>query len=213
MITAEAFAGRSTMWHDITPSLDQYVRWLNQNTHRFGLGVRQSPETRPDVAAVLGAVWASSSELTQDELGARMSSRTSLRPRPSELFEARLLAEEILKYPSIEDGVPLSWEHRLAGCGEVEACHVDLLIGTTHIVEIKAVNRAFRGLDIRQLLTYAAISESLSRPIEHLGLLNPRLGTYMTWDVGQLALDLGSPSYMEMMAALQMQMSSSLVSD
>lgn len=213
MITAEAFAGRSTMWRDIAPSLDQYVRWLNQNVSWCGLGVGQSPKTRPDVAAVLGAVWASSSHLSQQELSARVSSETSLRPRQSELFEARLLAKEILRYPFIEDGVALSWEHRLAGCGEIEACHVDLLIGTTHIVEIKAVNRPFRGLDIRQLLTYSAISESLSKPIEHLGLLNPRLGTYKTWDAGQLALDLGSPSYMEMMAALQMQMSSPLVSD
>lgn len=213
MITAEAFAGRSTMWREITPSLDQYVRWLNQNTPRFGLGVRQSPETRPDVAAILGAHWASSPEMSQGELSASASSQTSLRPGPSELFEARLLAEEILRYPFMEDGASVSWEHRLAGCGEVEACYVDLLIGSAHIVEIKAVNRAFRGLDIRQLLTYAAISESLSSPVGHLGLLNPRLGTYMTWDVGQLALDLGSPSYMEMMAALQMQMSSSLVSD
>lgn len=213
MISAETFAARSTLWHGIVPSLDQYVRWMNQNVSRLGLGVLQEAESRPDLTAVLGATWASRPDLDSEELVAFAVKGSSLPVRPSEVREARAIAANILKYPSIAEDSTLSWEHRLAGCGEVEACHVDLRIDSAHLVEIKAVSRAFRGLDLRQLLTYAAISESLSQPIEFLGLVNPRRGTFMTWNVGQLALDLGSRSYVELIASLQMQMSASLVSD
>jgi hypothetical protein len=213
MISAETFAARSTLWHGVAPSLDQYVRWMNQNVSGLGRGVLQASESRPDVTAVLGAIWASRPDLTRDDLAALTLKKPSGNVRPSEFLEAGLIAQNILRYPSIVDGSLLSWEHRLAGCGEIEACHVDLLIDSVHLVEIKAVSRAFRGLDLRQLLTYAAVSESLSRPVERVGLINPRRGTFLTWDVSQLALDLGSPSYVELMASLQMQMSASLVSD
>lgn len=213
MISAEAFAARSTLWHGVVPSLGQYVRWMNQNVSRLGVGVLQARESRPDLTAVLGATWASRPELEQDELVALTVKDSPGYVGPNEILEAKLIAANILRYPSIAEDSLLTWEHRLAGCGEIEACHVDLRIDSVHLVEIKAVSRAFRGLDIRQLLTYAAISESLSQPVELLGLINPRRGTFMTWDVGQLALDLGSPSYVELIASLQMHMSASLVSD
>jgi hypothetical protein len=63
-----------------------------------------------------------------------------------------------------------------AGCGLLSACEGDL-IANNCLYEIKAGDRAFRVLDLRQLLTYAALAyASRSLTFSHVGLFNPRTG-------------------------------------
>lgn len=62
------------------------------------------------------------------------------------------------------------------GCGLLSACEGDLIRGNC-LYEVKAGDRAFRIVDLRQLLTYAALayaSESLT--FTDIGLFNPRTG-------------------------------------
>lgn len=46
---------------------------------------------------------------------------------------------------------------KFAGCGEIMAAEGDLIVGQT-LYEIKAGNRPFRILDLRQVLTYCALN-------------------------------------------------------
>lgn len=63
-----------------------------------------------------------------------------------------------------------------SGCGLLSQCEGDL-IANNCLYEIKAGDRQFRLVDLRQLLTYAALAyadESLK--FTHVGLINPRTG-------------------------------------
>lgn len=75
------------------------------------------------------------------------------------------------------------WEMRVCqpcfqGCGKVEACEGDVLLAET-LYEIKAGDRNFRVIDIRQLLTYCALNYiNPAYEIDRVVLLNPRLGLF-----------------------------------
>jgi hypothetical protein len=74
------------------------------------------------------------------------------------------------------------------GCGIVEPCSGDLLIGTT-LWELKNVERDFRLADLRQLLTYCALNyASQQYSIEKVGLVNARHGVYFQVSLGSLAI-------------------------
>lgn len=62
------------------------------------------------------------------------------------------------------------------GCGLLSACEGDLVQGSC-LYEVKAGDRAFRVVDLRQLLTYSALAYvSHSMTFTHIGLFNPRTG-------------------------------------
>ncbi|WNG57568.1 hypothetical protein F0U59_24490 [Archangium gephyra] len=66
----------------------------------------------------------------------------------------------------------------IAGCGWLAECEADAWADGT-LYEVKAVDRPFRGADIRQLLVYSAMnSESRQYEIERVCLVNPRRGKY-----------------------------------
>lgn len=65
---------------------------------------------------------------------------------------------------------------KFAGCGLLSACEGDLIAGDC-LYEIKAGDRAFRVLDLRQLLTYAALAYASGKlTFSDLALFNPRTG-------------------------------------
>lgn len=66
---------------------------------------------------------------------------------------------------------------KFPGCGLVENCEGDIIEETT-LIEIKAGDRNFSILDIRQLLVYGALNYISYSPykIEKFGLFNPRRG-------------------------------------
>lgn len=62
------------------------------------------------------------------------------------------------------------------GCGLISACEGDLIEGNC-LYEIKAGERSFRVIDLRQLLTYSALAYSSGKlTFSEIGLLNPRRG-------------------------------------
>ena len=76
-----------------------------------------------------------------------------------------------------------------AGCGIVDACNGDVYFDQT-LFEIKAGDRNFRSIDVRQILTYAALNYATAkRKIDRLGLFNPRLGISFIAGIDELCLE------------------------
>ena len=70
---------------------------------------------------------------------------------------------------------PVEYWPTVPGCGVVDSAHADVLAVDT-LYEVKTVTRAFRGSDVRQLLTYCAMFEASGKVLNSIGLLNPRRG-------------------------------------
>ena len=77
------------------------------------------------------------------------------------------------------------------------------------LFEVKTVDRSFRGVDLRQLLTYAALNfASREREISTLGLVNPRRGVFFEMPVGDLCLDIAGRSSESLFAMIIQVLSS-----
>ncbi len=75
---------------------------------------------------------------------------------------------------------------RFPGCGIINTCYGDILAGET-LFEIKAGDRSFRSVDVRQILTYLALNyASGTHRILRAGLVNPRVGTSIELGVDDL---------------------------
>src|SRR5262249_40076034 len=95
------------------------------------------------------------------------------------LAEAMELSERLFKF-FVEDEKlgPLTKRPTFPGCGIIAPCEGDLRTDDT-LYEIKAVDRNFRSMDMRQLFVYCALSRAASlKAISRIGLVNPLLGTY-----------------------------------
>ncbi len=99
----------------------------------------------------------------------------------SELTEACELASRTIDYfRYYEPGNKAIVSPDFYGCGSISQCQGDVLIGNT-IYEIKAGDREFRVSDLKQILIYCALDFAYKNSkIRNIGLLNPRLGIYVT---------------------------------
>ena len=91
--------------------------------------------------------------------------------------EAVALAGRLLQYFPSQKKITL--RPIFSGCGLLSVCEGDL-IANDCLYEIKAGDRQFRLVDLRQLLTYAALAYADNAlNFSHIGLINPRTG--VTW--------------------------------
>ncbi|TRL33057.1 hypothetical protein FM996_11265 [Methylosinus sporium] len=75
------------------------------------------------------------------------------------------------------------------GCGIIDTCRGDALVGNT-LFEVKAGDRSFRSIDVRQLLTYLALNfVSGQYGIRFGGLVNPRIGVSFEVEVEELCFE------------------------
>lgn len=71
---------------------------------------------------------------------------------------------------------PTTLRPRFSGCGLISECEGDLIEGSC-LYEVKAGDRAFRVVDLRQLLTYTALAYAKGTlSFQDIGLYNPRTG-------------------------------------
>lgn len=76
---------------------------------------------------------------------------------------------------------------RFKGCGILDSCYGDLLLGRT-LYEVKCVERNLRSIDIRQVLAYCSLDyQSRQFEIEEVCIVNPRRGISFRFDVEALA--------------------------
>lgn len=75
---------------------------------------------------------------------------------------------------------------RFPGCGILSSCLGDLMCGET-LYEIKAGERNFRLIDVRQIIIYIALNKvSRLYPITNVCLFNPRIGISTEMRVDEL---------------------------
>lgn len=112
-----------------------------------------------------------------------------------ELLEAMELARNTQHFVSHYcANKELLFNPAFSGCGILSECEGDLIIGNT-LFEVKAGDRLFRGIDIRQLLLYSALNwNAKQHEFDHIGLLNPRNGVYFTMKIDNLCIRTASMS-------------------
>ncbi|MHB0773167.1 TNF domain-containing protein [Bradyrhizobium sp. 5.13L] len=81
-------------------------------------------------------------------------------------------------------------EPSFPGCGMIDAGKGDLIYSKA-LFEIKAGDRLFRSVDVRQLIIYSALNFVSNRfQIDSLGLFNPRVGISATISVDDLCTEI-----------------------
>jgi hypothetical protein len=108
------------------------------------------------------------------------------------LTEAVELSERSVKFFVEHEALsPLTKRPVFPGCGIIAPCEGDLRTDNT-LYEIKAVDRNFRSMDMRQLFVYCALNRAANlKPIYRIGLVNPLLGTYWVRDLDRVAYRVG----------------------
>ena len=103
---------------------------------------------------------------------------------------------------------PISCYPHFNGCGILDSCNGDIIVGNT-LYEVKAGERKFRSLDVRQLLIYAALnSESGENDIQNLGLFNPRIGVSVEVSLNELCFEVSGRAPSDLLADIVQAISS-----
>jgi hypothetical protein len=124
------------------------------------------------------------------------------RPSREAIEEAKLLAERLNGFVLTIGSDEVTTCPSFAGCGWVDACEGDLLLDGV-LCEVKSGGKKFRGRDLRQVLTYAALNSVSPRyVIDSIGLVNPRLGLYFVEDLDVLCEELAGTSASEVLSEI-----------
>ena len=98
------------------------------------------------------------------------------------------------------------------GCGFIDASIGDIFVHE-HLFEIKAGDRRFLSVDLKQLITYAALNSlERTREIKYLGLFNPRVGISYTVPLEQLCQEISGTSASELLGEIVRVISSGDIS-
>lgn len=120
---------------------------------------------------------------------------------PHELEIVFRLAERLRRFLLLEESdEPIIARPRFDGCGIVESCEGDILAGTV-LYEIKNVERSFRLVDVRQVLTYCALNSAKeTHRITGVGWVNARSGKFFRMGLGPLASKIAGSSAPELLS-------------
>jgi len=95
--------------------------------------------------------------------------------------------EESLTSFFLHRKLPTTTRPLFSGCGYIDTSEGDIMSGKC-LFEIKSVDRPFRSVDIRQLVTYCALNQiSGDFELETIGVFNPRRGLYFEMSVEDVA--------------------------
>jgi hypothetical protein len=117
-------------------------------------------------------------------------------PNSEEMLDAKEQLRRLRIFFQIQSkGAALELSPTFAGCGFIDTCNGDIFFGNT-LFEVKAGDRNFRSIDLRQILTYAALNYAQSkRAINYVGLFNPRMGISFSIGIDELCLEVsGHPA-------------------
>lgn len=201
MISEKQFAiSHAAFWHQLFPMAEEYVRIRNQSLNEFlsPLTTVLLPRTRAVVNEIGFRLFVASlqfrriiSSVPSDAIDAcvrdgllhirfmRENGRKPvLDPGAKEIDEARVLAERLVVFFNRVTKSTLVGFPAFAGCGWVDDCSGDVLAGGT-LFEVKAGERLFRSIDLRQILIYAALDFAAKTfGIVNVCLVNPRIGVF-----------------------------------
>lgn len=219
MIDASSFASHhNAFWSEHTPTSEHFVRRLNLEwSERW---CPPMPKPKDEIRPALVAEFAFS-KFCQFVSGARdvgekealEEAISRLRPLvddPSSLASPVTVTEgkEVAKILDCLRGYFGSRREKMLlrpvfyGCGYVDSSEGDIITGQS-LFEVKTVDRPFRSIDIRQLVTYVSLNH-LSRQfsVEKLGIFNPRRGVYFEMPVDTICYEISGQSSQELFDAI-----------
>lgn len=198
MTSETSFAEQHTStWRMLTPTIDIYIRRINLELYERQFPPLQS-EVRPDRRGFVNEVafnifceeprtiplnkWADSSftkAVAEAKLQIAALGESTIYYSPT-FDEIDDIQQQVYRYRSffykLSNGGQLELRPHFRGSGIIDSCDGDIYVSGI-LLEIKAGQRTFRAVDLKQLLTYAALNISEpARPIHRLGLFNPRMG-------------------------------------
>ncbi len=205
-------SSHSSFWRAAMPLADAFVRAMNASLERFAMPLPSAgPPTRNALLSELAF------RLYENALAGRMSLEAEpvqqaervqkiaddvrryisalergveyAEISAGEMRESFTLATRLDScMKSLEPSKAIVVRPKFAGCGIIDDCEGDLLVGET-LYEVKNVERRFRIADVRQLLCYCALnSASHEHAIESVGLVNARSGRLYRISLNALCL-------------------------
>jgi len=211
MISEKDFAEKYTsFWQVAVPTSERLIREANRLGYgRFAppLKTASRPESHGIIAEIAFEILRESysplkiKPVSPDQIAiiakaayenvrrlAQVSPARLPSPNSREISEAQQLAKRMEKFFFEKElAIELVFNPRFAGCGVIDDCYGDLLANNT-LYEIKTGDRPYRSVDLRQVLVYAALNyASGTYPITRIALLNPRLGTYLRFELDILS--------------------------
>jgi hypothetical protein len=236
VITVSSFCRmHSSFWKDLTPTADIFVRRLNLGHYEREFAETKfatAPMRRGFINEVAFSVFCKRARtqlswpperLTKIELDEAVSyvqSQPLRREAHGEVqWDGEFTAEELLDIE--EQRNRLLWmfcfnrpagtlliEPAFPGCGIIDACKADLIVSNI-LFEVKAGDRLFRSVDIRQLIMYSSLNHISKRfRIDRLGLFNPRVGVSATIPVDDLCLEISGKQSTELFSEIAAAISS-----
>jgi hypothetical protein len=175
MTSEVAFATQHTsLWHILAPTSERFIRQINLNLNRYAreISVSDDPSRRGflnEIAFQFANLRSNDMEPTMSDATAAARSRLAALERevhgavddPSdiEIDAVNAIQDSLLNFVRQRSAQTLkvTFEPNFAGCGFLNPCVGDVLIGDA-LYEVKAGDRRFRSTDIRQLLTYCALN-------------------------------------------------------
>lgn len=211
MISPSHFARNyNSFWNALFPIADTLLRSINLNYERFTPEGKTPFTSHPSRRGLLNEVGfeiarrltSAVGELAESELAdayssaataiQRLDRETNMAPLTEDewkesIFVGRRLKLFCERWPQ-ED---VSFSTPVRGCGFVDDGAADLLVADT-VMEVKAGERNFRSVDLRQVITYAALLEARSPGvIRKICLVNPRRGVFYCADISEVCLSAG----------------------
>jgi hypothetical protein len=225
VISEKQFAlSYASFWHQVIPMSEEYLRSRNRDLKRFITPLRRtlSANTRGVVNelafqlfAAAASIGVSVDDLSQEAVDQcvlkslhhirdlRERSRTPVQsPDSLQIEEAKVISTRLLRYFANLPPADLIVLPHFAGCGWLDECEGDALSGVT-LVEVKAGERGFRSIDLRQVLTYCALNlASQTYEIRRICLINPRVGVTLNASVESLCRDVSGRSSTEVLSEI-----------
>jgi hypothetical protein len=216
MIDASSFASlHNSFWIAHAPSLEHFVRRLNiEITQRWSPPIKKPLERIRAALVSETAFIRFCNKINGDDCGeieeiSFIEAKKKLIPlmdQPHELALPFSVIEEEQAH-RIENNLLDFFGRRqeeiitrplFNGCGYVDASEGDVIVGLS-LFEIKAVDRPFKGTDIKQLVTYCALNHASKQfDIQNIAIFNPRQSVWFELRLEAVARDISGQSSQEL---------------
>ena len=234
MIGATRFAGAyGSFWRNATPTLDLFVRKINIEFYER-VDVPCVYEVDPNRSALVAETAFALFDMHSRDGGdrarffERFAAQATAEARRrlallnaenigdnlnrNELNAVQELFRRLNSFFIDQHGRELVVRPDFPGCGFVDRSEGDVIYGDA-LYEIKAVDRSFRSVDIKQLITYAALNhESGSYLLRDIGIYNPRRGTEFRMGLGNICMEISGVTEIELLETIAYSIASGEVS-
>ncbi len=230
VISGVTFAREFTsFWRTSTPAMEPFVRQLNRGLYRRDskpMSAETAANRRAFVNEIAYRVFAKvipkePQEPTAELIASATSEVWETRPRifresdlsSGERLDVQRQVKRLIRRlcrPKLPE--PFILNPEFPGCGIVDTCYGDVLAENT-LYEIKAGDRGFLSIDIRQLLIYVALNRASGRyRVVSIGLVNPRMGVSFEANIDELSARISGQTSSDLLDLILYAVSSGEVS-